>query len=372
MEEKDKQVKEASEEQASGEAGKDPVQETVPDTNKPSKNKKKLIIGLTAAVVAAGCISAGAYWYTTDQKKHTDASNEALSVLNVQLLKNKDTVEYSKDSPLDALTFVKATNGDKTDDDLQISADPSTVDPSAVGKVEIKYTVTDKDSYGKEVSKDFTCTVNVKDTKNPVIEVNQDTYDLTVGDTFNSASVIKSVKDPVDGDLSKVDTVSETAAGYYTITSNVDTGTAGTYKVTIDAADKNGNKVSKDVAVNVADQAVVEETPSNSGTDNGYSYSGSSNGYSGSGSSSAAESGSSNASSGNSGSGTAAVPEAPAQPAAPAQSICLSGQEAAKQGADALWADENTKATNYEYADNDGDGCYIWYLNDGSAFGGQD
>jgi hypothetical protein len=372
MEEKDKEVKEVSEEQASAETGKNPAQETVPDTNKRSKSKKKLIIGLTAAVVAAGCISAGTYWYTTDQKKHTDASNEALSVLNVQLLKDKDTVEYSKNSPLDALTFVKATNGDKTDDDLQISADPSTVDPSAVGKVEIKYTVTDKDSYGKEVSKDFTCTVNVKDTTNPIIEVNQDTYDLTVGDTFDSASVIKSVKDPVDGDLSKVDTVSETAAGYYTITSNVDTGTAGTYKVTIDAADKNGNKVSKDVAVNVADQAVVEETPSNSGTDNGYSYSGSSNGYSGSGSSSAAESGSSNASSGNSGSGTAAVPEAPAQPAAPAQSICLSGQEAAKQGADALWADENTKAGRYTVLDADGDGCFYGYLNNGSYSVGED
>ncbi len=329
--------------------------------------KKEWIAISVAAVVVAGGSGYGIYAYQADQAQRTSAKKEALEALNLQLQKDKGVMEYSKDVPVDALTLVTATNGEKADDSLVVTANPSTVDPSKIGNTDIVYTVKDKDSFGVEVSKDFNCTITVKDTKNPVITVNQDTYSLTVGDSFDPATVVQSVKDDVDGDITKTDKAPDkNEAGYYTITSDVDTATAGNYKITVDAVDKNGNKASKDVTVTVAEKKVVQAAASNDG---GYSYSGNDNsGYNNSGSGNTATysgGSSSNSSSSNTGGSSEPAP-------APKQSICLSADEAEAQY-DA-WASQNPKLDvgGLTYGDSDGDGCWVYRLNNGSATFGED
>ena len=94
----------------------------------------------------------------------------------------------------------------------------------------------------KDYTRELTIKVEVKDTKEPIIEFKYKTITLYVGNSYTYKNNIKSVKDEVDGDLpyvSEVPSVNEN--GYYTISTNLNNKKIGTYDVVVTAVDKNGN-----------------------------------------------------------------------------------------------------------------------------------
>lgn len=93
-----------------------------------------------------------------------------------------------------------------------------------------------------------------KDTTAPVITIDKESVDINTGDKYDASKNIKSVKDDVDGKVEKADKEVKDKAYYIIDSSAVDTGKAGTYKVTVKACDTAGNKSKKDFSVNVKDK----------------------------------------------------------------------------------------------------------------------
>ena len=114
-------------------------------------------------------------------------------------------------------------------------------------------------------------TLEVKDTKKPVIKLKKEKLEITAGDKFDAASNIESVKDPVDGDLKKSEDKKLTKNGYI-ITSDVNAKKAGSYTVKVTAYDVNGNKAESSYKVTVKKKP-QEQTPTqnnNQSSGNGY------------------------------------------------------------------------------------------------------
>ncbi len=125
------------------------------------------------------------------------------------------------------------------------------------------------DASDKEIEQEVILTV--KDTKKPEITLNKDKVEITAGDKFDAKSNVKSVKDPVDGDLKYSDKKDLVKNGYQ-ITGSVDTKKAGNYKLKVVAYDKNGNKVEKEFTVKVKEKPKEEAAqPSNQPSGNTYS-----------------------------------------------------------------------------------------------------
>ena len=109
----------------------------------------------------------------------------------------------------------------------------------------------------KEIEAEIT--LEVKDTKKPVIKLKKEKVEITAGDKFDAASNIESVKDPVDGDIKKSEDKKLTKNGYL-ITSDVDAKKAGSYTVKVTAYDVNGNKTESSYKVTVKKKP-QEQTP---------------------------------------------------------------------------------------------------------------
>ena len=106
-------------------------------------------------------------------------------------------------------------------------------------------------------TKTSTADSSEKDTPAPVITIDKESVDINTGDKYDASKNIKSVKDDVDGKVEKADKeVKDKAID----SSAVDTGKAGTYKVTVKACDTAGNKSEKKFTVNVKDKDSDSET----------------------------------------------------------------------------------------------------------------
>ena len=123
----------------------------------------------------------------------------------------------------------------------------------------------------KEIEAEIT--LEVKDTKKPVIKLKKEKVEITAGDKFDATSNIESVKDPVDGDLKKSKDTKLTKNGYL-ITSDVNAKKAGSYTVKVTAYDVNGNKAESSYKVTVKKKP-QEQTPTqnNNQTSSNNSYS---------------------------------------------------------------------------------------------------
>ena len=73
------------------------------------------------------------------------------------------------------------------------------------------------------------------------------------GETFQTSTIVRTVSDPVDGNLSYS---TELSNGTYTISGTVDTNTMGTYPITVTAKDKNGLEASNTTYVTVVDPTI--------------------------------------------------------------------------------------------------------------------
>lgn len=181
------------------------------------------------------------------------------SVNDVKLTPSTEYLEYSN-KETDPVSLVECNMSD-----AKISAD-SKIDLSTVGKQSVEYTVL-LNGESRDAKVDFT----VRDTKKPVITLSDDNPKIDQGADFDPASAIKSVDDPIDGALGRVDAAPTPDdkltpglnlfydAGWYVIDGAIDTNTPGTYSFAITASDKHGNVATKELLVTV--NAPAQEEP---------------------------------------------------------------------------------------------------------------
>ncbi|MCR0181027.1 bacterial Ig-like domain-containing protein, partial [[Clostridium] innocuum] len=101
--------------------------------------------------------------------------------------------------------------------------------------------------------------ITVKDTKKPEIVLKKDKVTIAAGDKLDLKDNVKSVKDPVDGNLKYSDKEIKTS-GYYIDKGKLNTKKAGTYEVIVKAFDVNGNKTEKKFKVIVKEKEKAKAT----------------------------------------------------------------------------------------------------------------
>ena len=164
-------------------------------------------------------------------------------------------VEYGEE-----LDNTKLFNAKESDETVKVDKVEG-FDAKKMGEQEITVTFTDDNKDKEEKLK-----ITVEDTKKPVIELKKESVGITAGDKLELKDNIKSVKDPVDGDLKYSDKTVE-KDGYYIDKGKLDTKKAGTYEVKVIAADKNGNKTEKSFKVNVKKKETAKK-PNGTGNSN--------------------------------------------------------------------------------------------------------
>ncbi len=129
-------------------------------------------------------------------------------------------------------------DSEKSEKDIAVK-EVKDFDPKKIGEQEITVVFALGDETQEETVK-----VNVKDTKAPEITFKSETVEIALRDSFDAASNLESVKDPVDGVIAQSNDNTITESGYYfggdPIASEV-----GEYTVTVIAFDKNGNRAEK-------------------------------------------------------------------------------------------------------------------------------
>lgn len=156
------------------------------------------------------------------------------------------TAEYGEE-----LDNSKLFDAKESDENIKVKTVDG-FDNKKLGEQELTVTFSDGD---KETEK--TIKVKVEDTKKPEIELKKEKVTITAGDKLSLKDNVKSVKDPVDGDLKYSDKKVE-KSGYYIDKGKLDTKKAGTYEVKVMAYDANGNASEKTFKVVVEKK---KETP---------------------------------------------------------------------------------------------------------------
>ena len=132
-----------------------------------------------------------------------------------------------------------------------------------------KVTVVFVNEKDKEIEAEIT--LEVKDTKKPVIKLKKEKVEITAGDKFDAASNIESVKDPVDGDIKKSEDKKLIKNGYI-ISSDVNAKKAGSYTVKVTAYDVNGNKAESSYKVTVKKKPQEQAPTQNNNQSSGNGY----------------------------------------------------------------------------------------------------
>lgn len=173
-------------------------------------------------------------------------SSKELSVV----LATNLVVEYGEE-----LDNSKLFDAEKSDTGLTVEK-VGNYDSKKIGKQDLKISFTNGD---KKIEKDIT--VEVKDTKKPVIEVSEESITITVSEEPDYTTIIKKISDPVDGDLKQG---KENEKGTYWIdASKLDINTVGEYEVIINAMDING-LTAEPVTIKVSVENIKKEIQENS------------------------------------------------------------------------------------------------------------
>ena len=158
------------------------------------------------------------------------------------------TVEYG-----DKLDNDKLYDAKESDENVKVDK-VSGYDAKKVGGQTLKVTFSDGD---KSIEKEIKITVH--DTKKPEIVLKKDKITITAEDKLNLKDNVKSVKDPVDGDLKYSDKEIK-KSGYTIDKGKLNVKKTGTYKVTVKAYDANGNTTDKTFDVVVKKKAEKKTT----------------------------------------------------------------------------------------------------------------
>ena len=143
------------------------------------------------------------------------------------------------------------------------------LDINKIGRQEVKVTFTDG---SRTLEKQMV--IDVEDTAYPIIKFKKKVVTLNAGEKYDVRNNIKTVKDPVDGDLAYSDKKTE-KNGYYIDSGKLNTKKAGTYEVMVFAKDVNGNEEKESFKGVVKKKKVVR--PVSEPTNNGVSNSNTSN-----------------------------------------------------------------------------------------------
>ena len=106
----------------------------------------------------------------------------------------------------------------------------------------------------------ITQTYEVADTKEPVIKLKKKNITLDYGTDYDPASNIESVSDPVDGDLTFVESEDEAKICTYYIEGSYDPKRAGSYEFSVHAMDANTNVSTKKFTIQVEPEPYAEPT----------------------------------------------------------------------------------------------------------------
>lgn len=229
--------------------------EKIKPANKETKknNRKSLVAGSVFLAILVLC--AVGYYFFTQYQKNQVAKQEAYDKVYNQLkITFKETQEDEDGKLIDPTLF---EYGSVASDPMElidtyygeISCEPKTIDTSKVGSVSLTYTASAEDSYKEIVTKEFKLEVTIHDTQSPTVEFNESSITMTEGDELDVKTNVKAVSDPVDGDLEYVEEEPKKEgssapfyeAGWYTITTDLDTETVGNYTVKVKACDVNAN-----------------------------------------------------------------------------------------------------------------------------------
>lgn len=200
-----------------------------------NKTLKSVIYSIIAAVIVIGGITG---WFIYDHARKEKALNEALDTLYLEIDDSRLNIEYGDE--FDVRSIIKDYSGD-----MKIEGD---VDTKTPGDTKITVSLSKEADFNQTAQKDFYITVQVKDTKKPEIKFTEESVSFETGSTFVPESMVESVKDPVDGDLEKADTLDK---GKWVIEDDVNPDEAGDYTITVRAMDLNGNEASASLAVTV-------------------------------------------------------------------------------------------------------------------------
>jgi hypothetical protein len=168
---------------------------------------------------------------------------------DVTLKQNTSVLEYSKKT-VDPLTLVTCS-------DPKVKLKATKIDLASVGEQKITYTLTKQKN-----SRDEVCTFVVRDTKGPVVEVDDTAISIDKGASFEPYSNVKSATDPVDGELARVESEpADNGDGWYTVKGDFDVNVPSKYFFTVVASDNHGNRVEKEFSLEVKEPpAPVEQT----------------------------------------------------------------------------------------------------------------
>ncbi len=106
----------------------------------------------------------------------------------------------------------------------------------------------------------------VTDTKAPVVMVRYANVNIAAGSSYTVGQGIVYIRDETDGDLPYADQLQN---GYYTVTTDLDVNTPGTYTVLIRARDRSGNESSEQFTVKVIAPR-ESSAPTEGGSSGGY------------------------------------------------------------------------------------------------------
>lgn len=160
--------------------------------------------------------------------------HEIQTGLKIEFVSETKEIEYG--SNFDSKELVKSTTG-------EIKEYP-VIDTSKIGEQEIVFVVE-----RNGVDKKFPYKINVVDTQKPIITFKHDSVEILIHTEFKAEEVIQSVKDDVDGDIPYSEGTLE--KNTYTISSDVDSSSEGSYTVVVKAMDKNENISEKSISVEV-------------------------------------------------------------------------------------------------------------------------
>lgn len=151
----------------------------------------------------------------------------------------------------------------------------SVIDTSKVGYQQIEYKMKATDKYNQTAEKSKAVLYYVQDTKAPVIKLSGEEDTIYDDQTFDLDSIVKSVKDPVDGKIKKVKELKDGESGYAIETDYEKGVSAGDYTYTVRAQDQHGNSAENSYTIHVQARPVVQAPARSYSSYNG-SYSGNS------------------------------------------------------------------------------------------------
>lgn len=134
----------------------------------------------------------------------------------------------------------------------------SVIDSSNVGYQQIEYKMKATDKYKQTAEKEKSVLYLIRDTKAPVIKLSGEEDTIYDDQTFDLDSIVKSVKDPVDGKIKKVKKLKDGESGYVVETDYEKGVSVGDYTYTVKAQDQHGNSAEKSFTIHVQARPVVQ------------------------------------------------------------------------------------------------------------------